>query len=66
MSDSNPAVPRSPVAYKNESFLDSPDARELRILSEYLQPLSHLREEKVHDTVVFFGSARLKEDGPLG
>jgi uncharacterized protein (TIGR00730 family) len=66
MSDSTSAVPRSPVAYKNESFLDSPDARELRILSEYLQPLSHLREEKVHDTVVFFGSARLSEDGPLG
>jgi uncharacterized protein (TIGR00730 family) len=57
---------RRPVAYKNEPFLDSPDARELRILSEYLQPLSHFRDEKVHDTIVFFGSARLAEEGPLG
>src|SRR5690606_16311800 len=57
---------RRPVAYKNEAFLDSPDARPLRILSEYLEPLSHLRDEKVHDTIVFFGSARLEKDGPLG
>jgi uncharacterized protein (TIGR00730 family) len=54
------------VAYKNESFLDSPDARPLRILSEYLEPLSHFRAEKIYDTVVFFGSARITEDGPMG
>jgi uncharacterized protein (TIGR00730 family) len=54
------------VAYKNESFLDSPDARSLRILSEYLEPLSHFRAEKVYDTVVFFGSARIQEMGPMG
>jgi uncharacterized protein (TIGR00730 family) len=57
--------PRRPVAYKNEEFLDSTDARSLRILSEYLQPLSHFRSEKIQDTVVFFGSARLNEEGPL-
>jgi uncharacterized protein (TIGR00730 family) len=66
MSNSNNQGTRRPVAYKNEPFLDSPDARELRILSEYLQPLSHFRDEKVHDTIVFFGSARLDETGPLG
>ena len=65
MSDSNNRGTRRPVAYKNEPFLDSPDARELRILSEYLQPLSHFRDEKVHDTIVFFGSARVDETGPL-
>jgi len=54
------------VAYKNEEFLDSPDARALRILSEYLEPLAHFRREKIRDTIVFFGSARLKEDGPMG
>ncbi len=53
------------VAYKNEEFLDSPDARALRILAEYLEPLAHFRREKVRDTVVFFGSARITEDGPL-
>lgn len=56
---------RRPLAYKNEEFLESPDARPLRILSEFLEPLSHFRREKIRDTVVFFGSARLREDGPL-
>jgi uncharacterized protein (TIGR00730 family) len=54
------------VAYKNEEFLDSADARALRVLSEYLEPLSHFRREKIRDTIVFFGSARLEEGhGPL-
>ena len=57
---------RRPVAYLNESFLESSDARALRILSEYLEPLSHFREEKIQDTIVFFGSARVTEQGPLG
>ena len=54
------------VAYKNEKFLDSPAARSVRILSEYLEPLDHFRREKIRDTVVFFGSARIDENGPLG
>jgi hypothetical protein len=57
---------RRPVAYLNDKFLNSPDARALRILSEFLEPLAHFRREKVRDTVVFFGSARLREsEGPL-
>ena len=55
-----------PVAYQNEKFLNTSDARPLRILAEYLEPMSHFRREKIRDTVVFFGSARLREDGPLG
>ena len=55
-----------PLAYRNDEFLDSPEGRSLRILSEYLYPLGHFRKERVHDTVVFFGSARLMEMGPLG
>src|SRR4051794_2274725 len=55
-----------PLAYRNREFLDGPEGRSLRILSEYLYPLSHFRKERVHDTVVFFGSARLMEMGPLG
>jgi uncharacterized protein (TIGR00730 family) len=53
------------VAYLNDDFLNSPDARAVRILAEYLEPLSHFRRQKVRDTVVFFGSARIKESGPL-
>jgi uncharacterized protein (TIGR00730 family) len=56
---------RRPVAYKNEAFLRTSDARPLRILAEYLEPLSHFRRERIRDTVVFFGSARTREDGPL-
>jgi uncharacterized protein (TIGR00730 family) len=56
---------RRPLAYKNELFLDSSDARILRILSEYLEPLAHFKRNKIRDTVVFFGSARIREDGPL-
>lgn len=63
---SGPPPPSRPsLAYKNEAFLNGPDARSLRILSEYLEPLSHLRRQRIHDTVVFFGSARIREDGPL-
>ena len=54
------------LAYKNERFLDSDDARPLRILAEYLEPLAVFRRERICDTIVFFGSARLAPDGPLG
>ena len=57
---------RTRLAYRDEDFLDSDDARPLRILAEYLAPLHAFRKERVHDTIVFFGSARLREDGPLG
>jgi uncharacterized protein (TIGR00730 family) len=59
-------MPHAPLAYKNESFLDSDDARPLRILAEYLQPLYAFQRERICGTVVFFGSARLAADGPLG
>ena len=48
----------APLAYQNEPFLNSPDGRILRILSEYSEPLSRFRREQFLDTVVFFGSAR--------
>jgi uncharacterized protein (TIGR00730 family) len=57
---------RTPLAYKNEAFLDSEDARPLRILAEYLQPLYAFQRQQICGTVVFFGSARLQEHGPLG
>ncbi|MGI8959346.1 MAG: TIGR00730 family Rossman fold protein [Bryobacteraceae bacterium] len=57
---------RRPVAYREEAFLRSPESRPLRILSEYLWPLAHFQDERIQDTIVFFGSARIEEDGPLG
>jgi uncharacterized protein (TIGR00730 family) len=59
-------VRRAPLAYKNDTFLDSDDARPLRILAEYLQPLYAFQRERVCGTVVFFGSARLRPDSALG
>ncbi len=64
MSAPRPRNPR--LAYRNEDFLDSDDARPLRILAEYLEPLQRFRRAHVRDTIVFFGSARLSPDGPLG
>lgn len=47
-------------AYENLKFLKSEDARTIRILSEYQEPLTRLKEFKVNNTVLFFGSARTK------
>ena len=46
--------------YNDNKFLGSMSGRPLRILSEYLGPLSTLQRNKVRDTIVFFGSARFK------
>jgi hypothetical protein len=48
------------LAYENESFLNSPEGRIVRILSEYTEPLARFRRERIQDTVVFFGSARFR------
>lgn len=50
---------RAIKAYKNPEFLASPDARLLRILSEYLEPETRFSEMGLRDTIVFFGSARI-------
>ena len=48
-----------PLAYLNEEFLETAGARPIRILSEYLEPLQRFKQQKIQDTVVFFGSARV-------
>jgi uncharacterized protein (TIGR00730 family) len=58
--------PKSHIAYFDEKFLASDAARPLRILAEYLEPLDAFCREQIKDTIVFFGSARLRENGPLG
>ncbi len=52
-------VERVPLAYENLDFLNSTDARMLRILAEYAEPMARFRRERIQDTVVFFGSARV-------
>ena len=57
MSDNNETeIP--PLPYLNTDFMNSPGARALRILSEYLEPAERLRRARIRDTIVFFGSAR--------
>jgi len=50
---------QQPMAYLSPEFLESEEARPIRILSEYLEPLRRFKEQKIQDTVVFFGSARV-------
>ena len=47
-------------AYKNLSFLNSPSARPIRILCEYEEPRQRFNDQRVQDTIVFFGSARAR------
>jgi len=49
-----------PLAYLYPEFLESAEARPIRILAEYLEPLRRFKEQKIQDTVVFFGSARVE------
>ena len=50
----------APLAYENPDFLNSPDGRLFRMLSEYQEPMTRFRRERIQDTVVFFGSARFR------
>ncbi|HLG42445.1 MAG TPA: LOG family protein [Planctomycetota bacterium] len=53
--------PARPVkAYRNPEFLESRNARMVRIMCEYLEPLSRLSKLKIYDTVVMFGSSRAR------
>src|SRR5471032_510029 len=48
-----------PLAYLDPEFLESDEGRPIRILAEYLEPLRRFKDQKIQDTVVFFGSARV-------
>ncbi len=52
-------MPKQPLAYHDQEFLDSTDGRPVRLLAEYLEPARRFRRENIQDTVVFFGSARV-------
>jgi uncharacterized protein (TIGR00730 family) len=58
------------LAYLNAEFLESEEARPIRILAEYFEPLRRFKAQNIQDTVVFFGSARVrsreKADEALG
>jgi uncharacterized protein (TIGR00730 family) len=51
---------RRTKAYRDEEFINSKNARALRILAEYLEPKARFEEHSIEDTIVFFGSARFR------
>lgn len=55
-----PPLASAPLAYENSAFLNSADGRLIRIVSEFLEPLSRFRHQQIQDTIVFFGSARFR------
>jgi uncharacterized protein (TIGR00730 family) len=59
-------APHARMAYEDPRFVESDDARPLRILAEYLAPLRQFREHNISDTIVIYGSARIASGGPLG
>jgi hypothetical protein len=46
--------------YRDPLFMESLPARPVRIMTEYIDPLERFRREKVGDTIVMFGSARIE------
>jgi len=53
-------TPKPPKAYKDPEFLNSPDARIVRMISEFLEPQRRFRHARIKDTIVMFGSARIR------
>ena len=47
------------LAFHDAAFLESDEARPIRIMDEYLEPLRRFKAQNIQDTVVFFGSARI-------
>jgi uncharacterized protein (TIGR00730 family) len=52
-------MPSQPLIYLDPEFLESEEARPLRILAEYIEPKKRFKLQDIQDTVVFFGSARI-------
>jgi uncharacterized protein (TIGR00730 family) len=53
---------RASLAYENLDFLNSPDGRLTRIMAEYAEPMARFQQQRIKDTVVFFGSARFRSE----
>ena len=52
-------IKKAPKAYENPGFLNSPGGRNIRILTEYMEPFERFRKYRIKHTIVFFGSARI-------
>ena len=52
-------IEKAPLSFFDKNFINSESGREIRILSEYLFPEHHLKENNIAQTIVIFGSARV-------
>ncbi|MBM3263281.1 MAG: LOG family protein [candidate division Zixibacteria bacterium] len=59
MKSGQPSRPEK--AYRNLEFLNSAEARLIRIMAEYMEPGRRFRRKNVRDTIVFYGSARAED-----
>jgi uncharacterized protein (TIGR00730 family) len=59
MENEHHHLEKAPKAYDNKSFIHSKDGRMMRIMAEYLHPLSHFKRNFIHSSIIFFGSARI-------
>jgi uncharacterized protein (TIGR00730 family) len=48
-------------AYRNLDFINSREARTIRMLAEYYEPLARFKKYGIKNSIVFFGSARVKD-----
>src|SRR3984885_11559774 len=62
-SGNPPHLHRAPLSYQNPAFINRPDGRLIRIMSEYSEPLARFRRERIQDTIVFFRSAGFRKRG---
>ena len=53
---------KAPKAYDNDEFMNSSDARSLRILAEYMYPERQFKDHSINNTIIFFGSARIRSE----
>ena len=53
---------KAPKAYDNDEFMNSSDARALRILAEYMYPERQFKDHSINNTIIFFGSARIRSE----
>ncbi len=58
--------PNPELAYLDEAFMKSPPARMIRVQCELLEVEQRLRAQNVRNTVVFFGSARMRAQDECG
>jgi uncharacterized protein (TIGR00730 family) len=51
------------LAYEDKDFINSSEARTVRVLSEFIRPQKSFRDFGIKNTIVFFGSARVNAKG---